>query len=248
MRNSIKDELIGKDLLSEQTDLTAWEKPTHKESPQTIRNVGRIEQLEAKWADLEQLYQNLISHISTSSKWENKKLQLTTEYLPWKDVVDTATLYKVFDIEKSKSIWAQALFATKPIGANIDQIEAYYDEKFSTLKKLYAELEKDFEDVGRRIVRCTLLEEELGQIEDSLEGDEAVYLCWCVILVRDVLDYNYPEKLSKSHLGLFKKAIDLIYNKNINCNKQDYQSLHKAFLKAGLDLLPTSQKAIEKYE
>lgn len=248
MRNSIKDTLIDKEVLPEQTDLAAWEKHAQKESPQTIRNVGRIEQLEAKQVDLERLYKILISQHSKSSKWANKKLQLPTVHLPWQDVVDVDTVYTLFDLEKSISIWEQAQFAIQPIGPHTDQIEPYYDEKLSILTKLFAELEQDFEDIGRRIVRCTLLEEELGRLEDYLEDDEAECLCWCVSLVRDILDYNYPEDLSKSHIILFKKAIDLIYKKNINCNKQDYQDLHKTFLESGLALLPTSRKAIEKYQ
>lgn len=251
MRNSIKDTLIDKDALPEQTDVAVWEKPVQKESPQTIRNVGRIDQLEAGHADLKkdvnQVYKIILASLQ-SSKWANKKLQLPTVHLPWHDVVDVDTVYTLFDLEKSRSIWEQAQLAIQTIGPHTEQIEPYYDEKISTITKLFAELEQDFEDIGRRIVRCTLLEEELGRLEDYLEDDEAECLCWCVSLVRDILDYNYPEDLSKSHIILFKKAIDLIYKKNINCNKQDYQDLHKTFLESGLALLPTSRKAIEKYQ
>jgi hypothetical protein len=129
-----------------------------------------------------------------------------------------------------------------------DQLKLPYHEKLSTLTTLLSELEKDFDDIPRRITRCAVLEEELATFEDSLEDEKEEYLASCVSLIRDVLDYNYAEDLTQTHLEILKKAVDLICDKVLYCSKEDYQNLHREFLQSGLALLPTSRKAIDKYE
>jgi hypothetical protein len=151
------------------------------------------------------------------------------------------------ELEDGLQLWMQAATLHEAMQFTFDEFTLPYHEKLSIVTKLLAELEEDFDDVAQRIVRCTLLEEELGRLEDFLEDDEAECLGWCVSLVRDVLDYNYPEDLAVTHVGLLKKALGLICDKGLDCNKEDYQNLHQEFLQAGLALIPTTQKAIEKY-
>jgi len=152
------------------------------------------------------------------------------------------------ELEDGLQLWLQAATLHETRQFIFGEFTLPYHEKLSTVTKLLAELEEDFDGVGRRFVRSTLLEEGLGRLEDSLEEDETECLAWCVSLIRDVLDYNYAEDLTQTHLGLLKKAIGLICEKGLDCNKEHYLNLHKQFLQSGLSLLPTSRKAIEKYE
>ncbi len=244
MKRFTKGTLPDTDVGPEKTGLDVWEKPVSKESPQTIRNVGRIEQLEAKQADLEQWLKILA--YSQSSQWITPRASSRVQSLSWRELANMPDI--VFELDEDRSLWERAQLATQPIVSPSEQFRLSYQENLSKVTKLLADLEQDFDDVGRRLVMCTLLEEELGHLEDSLEDDDSEYLAWCVSLVRDVLDYNYPEDITRNHLDLLKKAVEIIYNKGPSCSKQDYQDLHKTFLEAGLALLPTSQKAIEKYQ
>lgn len=245
MKTSSPRILRGMDAGSETPAQEVWEKYVGHEFGQILRNTGRIEQLEARQDDVKKKVEYILTYLQ-SSPWTSPKTPFSTAYLSWRGIRDTPDT--IFELEEDLSLWMQTTTEEEMPKIALEQLTLQYRKSLSKISKLFSELEEDFEDIGRRIVRCTLLEEELGRIEDSLEDDEAECLCWCVSLVRDILDYNYPEDLSKSHIILFKKAIDLIYKKNINCNKQDYQDLHKAFLEAGLALLPTSRKAIEKYQ
>jgi hypothetical protein len=129
-----------------------------------------------------------------------------------------------------------------------DRHPVVYVERFSELAKLFAELEQEFDDIPRRITRCGLLEEELSTLEESLEEDEPEYLSWCVSLLRDVFDYNYSEDLDRPHLQIIKRGIELICQRGSSCNREEYQDLHRELLQTGLSLLPTSDKAREKYK
>ncbi|MCK4782678.1 MAG: hypothetical protein KAV87_02925 [Desulfobacteraceae bacterium] len=243
MKRFTKGTLPDTDVGPEKTGLDVWEKPVPKESLQTIRNVGRIEQLEAKQTDLEQWLKILA--YSQSSQWITPRASSRVQSLSWRELANMPDI--VFELDEDVSPWERAQLAIQPIGPAIDQILPPYHDRLTTVTKLFGELEGDFDEVGRRIVRCTLLEEELGHLEDSLESDEKEGLAWCVSLIRDVLDYNFAEDLTETHLGLLKKAIGLVHDKGSDCNKEDYQSLHKEFLQTGLALLPTTQKAIDKY-
>lgn len=234
MKPFIKGPLHDMDVDEETLDLDSWQKPIPRESFQTIRNIGRIDQLEAGQTDLREAVKQIQTFIqSSSSPWATTKSWFAAAHLSGQEV----------DI----SLWEQAQLAMQPIGSSIGQIAPTYREKLSTVTKLFADLEEDFDDIPRRIVRCELLEKELAALEDSLEDEETEHFGWCVSLIRDVLDYNYAEKFTEAHLGLLKKGIDLIFDKGARCNKEDYQNLHKEFLQSGLALIPTTQKAIDKY-
>lgn len=243
MKRFTNGKLLDKDVAAENLEVDGWGKAITKESPQTIRNVGRIEQLEAKQSDLEQW---LLKILSQSSQWITLRTSSRVQSLSWRELANIPDI--VFELDEDGSLWERAQLATQPIVSPSEQFRLSYQENLSKVTKLLADLEQDFDDVGRRLVMCTLLEEELGHLEDSLEDDDSEYLALCVSLVRDVLDYNYPEDITRNHLDLLKKAVEIIYNKGPSYSKQDYQDLHKTFLEAGLALLPTSQKAIEKYQ
>ncbi len=242
MKRFTKGTLPDMDVGPENPNLDGWQKPIPKEFQQTLRNTGRIEQLEAKQADLEQW----ILAYSQLSQWITPRASLRVQSLSWRELANMPDI--VFELDEDGSLWERAQLATQPMVSLSEQFRLSYQENLSKVTKLLADLEQDFDDVGRRLVMCTLLEEELGHLEDSLEDDDSEYLALCVSLVRDVLDYNYPEDITRNHLDLLKKAVEIIYNKGPSCSKQDYQDLHKTFLEAGLALLPTSQKAIEKYQ
>jgi len=245
MKRFTKGTLPDTDVGPEKTGLYVWEKPVPKESPQTIRNVGRIEQLEAKHADLEQWLKILA--YSQSSRWITPRASSRVESFSWRELANMPDA--VCEVYKGVRLWLERdEFAIHPIGRAVAQISPPYHEKLSAVTEVFGELEEDFDDIARRVARCAVLEEELAGLENSLEEDEETeYLGWCVSLIRDVLDYNYAEDLTETHLGLLRKAIDLVYDKGSDCNKEDYQGLHKEFLQTGLAILPTTQKAIEKY-
>ncbi len=231
------------DVGSEKSDLDVWQSLTPKEPPQTTRNTARIDQLEAGQEDiikkLGQLEQ--IIHDLKSTKWVTKSHLFTVPF-SWEEDA------KGIEFDEDVNLWVQAQFATQTRGPAINHIVPPYQEKISTVTKLFGELEEDFDDIARRITRCAVLEEELGSFEDSLENEETESLASCISLIRDVLDYNYAEDLTHTHLALLKKAIELVCKKGVQCTKEDYQNLHKEFLQSALALLPTSRKAIEKYE
>lgn len=145
--------------------------------------------------------------------------------------------------------WGTVQMELKHLGHRIGLKEVVegFKTRMKPVVEAFGKLKEDFDEAPRRIVRCALLEEELANFESSLEDDETEYLAWCVSLIRDVLDYNYAENLTKSHLGLLKKAIDTILKKGPDCSEEDCQNLHKECLEAGLALIPTTQKAIDKY-
>jgi len=130
----------------------------------------------------------------------------------------------------------------------IDRQPLIYADRFFTVAKLFTELEHDFDDIPRRVARCGLLEEELHTLEETLEDDEPEYLSWCISLLRDVFDYNYAEDLNRSHLPIIKEGIKLICQRGSSCNREEYQELHRNLMQTGLSLLPTSDKACEKYK
>lgn len=248
MKSFTNGKLLGTDVAAESLEVDGWEEPITKESPQTIRSIGRIDQLEAGHADvrkkLRQIYQ--ILNYLKASQLASTKSAFPTPHLSWHEAPEDVDI--LFDFEEDLSLWERAQLAIKPIGPAIDQIEPPYHKKLSKVTKLFGEMEEDFADIARRMTRCAVLEEELATFEDSLEDDETENLASCVSLIRDVLDYNYAEHLTRTHLELLKKAIGLIRDKGLECSEEDYQNLHNEFLQSGLALLPTSRKAIEKYE
>ncbi len=244
MKRFTKGKLPDTDVGPENPNLDGWQKPIPKEFQQTLRNIGRIEQLETGQADIKKaLYQILIC--LKSSSWASPRSALTTDFPSWQNLPDT--VHSISEFVKGMSLLERAQLAIQPIGPAIDQILPPYHEKLTTVTKLFGELEEDFDDIARRITRCAVLEEELAALENSLGYEETQYLGWCVFLIRDILDYNFAEDLTETHLGLLKKAMGLVHDKGSDCNKEDYQNLHKEFLQTGLALIPTTQKAIDKY-
>lgn len=240
MKRFTNGKLLDKDVAAENLEVDGWQKPiTTKESPQTIRNVGHIDQLAAGQADL---WKN-VKRIEQSVNYSWLFQRATRSHLPgpcisWQEAADAVDI--IYGLDEDVSLWQQAQLAIQPIAPP-------YHEKLTTVTKLFGELEEDFDELPNRIVRCELLEKELSAFEESLEGDETECLAWCVSLIRDVLDYNNAENLTETYLGLLKRAIKLIAEKGPDCNKEDYKNLHKEFLEAGIALIPTTQKAIDRY-
>ena len=243
MKKSSGDILLHTDVDAEKPDISVWADAALRESHLTIRNLGRIDQLEAGQTDLKKAFIQLLNYLRSSRS--TTRLPLSTYRSSWQTDVETADEY--FEFDNELNVWERAQLALEPIGSVSEELPLPLQEDLSKTAELLADLDKDFDDVGRRIVRCTLLEEELRRLEVSLEDEEAECLFWCVSLVRDVLDYNYPEDLTTNHLALLQKAVNLMHEKGLGCTKQDYQDLHKEFLQEGLALVPTTKKAIDKY-
>jgi len=240
MKKFIKGTLLDTESGQENSYVGVWQKPITKESPLTLRNTGRIEQLESVQADLRKKLTQVYKILNSlwGSRLASTKSLFYATHLPWEDVAQ---------FDEDVSVWEPAQLYIQSLGTTIEQIAPVFYDKLSTVTKLFGELEEDFEDIARRITRCAVLEKELAAFENSLDDEKTEYLAWCVSLIRDVLDYNYAEDLTQTHLNLLKKAIGLIYNKGPEFNKEDYQNLHKEFLQAGLALIPTTQKAIDRY-
>lgn len=243
MKKSSGDILLHTDVDAEKQDLSVWADAALRESPQAIRNLGRIDQLEAGQTDIKKALTVILNAIGSSPS--TTRLSSSRFSLSWQMVAETSD--ELFEFDDEVNVWERARLALEPIGSVSEELPSPFQDDLSKTVKLLADLEQDFGDIGRRIARCTFLEEELGRLEVSLEDEEAEYLCWCVSLVRDVLDYNYPEDLTTNHLALLQKAVNLMHEKGLGCTKQNYQDLHKKFLQEGLALVPTTKKAIDKY-
>ena len=231
------------DLVGQESNI--WEDSVRNQYAQTLRNTGRIEQLEAGQAKIQELVEAILSQ-RRPFHWAIVKHPYITNHLSCSHFVESLDIIEEHqkDIEHWWQIWAdmkdKIVVIERPTFPN--------EEKLSKINTLYCELEENFDEVPRRIALCALMEIELAALEEFLEEEETEYLAWCVSLIRDVLDYNYAEDLEGAHLKLLRKAIDLICKNGTNCNKEDYQGLHKEFLESGLILVPISQKAIDNYE
>ena len=195
---------------------------------QTIRNTGRIEQLEAGQADLRELVYTILNQ----------------QWLSRPAIVKSA---RFEEQQKDIEQWKQVRAVLEAEAVTIGRLTLPYEKKLSAINSLYVELEENFAEIPRRIALCALMEQNLAALEDLLEDEETECLAWCVSLIRDILDYNYVETFEATHLGLIKKTIDLICKNGTDCNKEDYQNLHKEFLETGLTLVPITQKAIDNY-
>jgi len=243
MRRFTKDRLIDPNVVPENPDLDVWPELAHKEFLQTVRNTGRIEQLEAKHENLEGLFREILTILQTERM--DPKTSWRALPISWRVTANMPDVSS--ELEETSDPWIRAITPRETVKYILYQLKLPYHENLSKIAKLFGQLEEDFDDIPNRIVRCELLEKELSDFENSLEGDETENLAWCVSLIRDVLDYNNAENLTETHLGLLKKAIKLISEKGLNCNKEEYKNLHREFLEAGIALIPTTQKAIDKY-
>ena len=116
-----------------------------------------------------------------------------------------------------------------------------------SIRTAFEKLEEDFDSNSRRIVWCDELKEILISFEDELENNNVKYLSWFVSTLRDVFAYNYAEQLTYKQLMCLKEGLEIIYEKNIMCNKEDFEEYYSTLLESGLSLLPTSQKAIDEF-
>ena len=83
--------------------------------------------------------------------------------------------------------------------------------------------------------------------EDELENNNHKYLSWFVSTLRDVFAYNYAEQITYEQLQILKDGIEIIYDKNIKCDKVDFEKYYTILISSGLSLLPTSSKAISEF-
>ncbi|OHB63723.1 MAG: hypothetical protein A2168_04770 [Planctomycetes bacterium RBG_13_50_24] len=245
MKRVLKHLSNGKyvDLESQESDI--WEDSMRNQYAQTLRNTGRIEQLEAGQADIRELVKAILSQ-----RWPSHRA--VVQYSHITPPVSWSAFAESLDIiekqHENVDYWSRIRADMEDKIVVIERTTLPFEEKLSAIKILYCELEENFAEIPHRVALCAVMEKELAAVEELLEGEEIEYLAWCVSLVRDVLDYNYAETLESSHLKLLEKAIDLICNKGMNCDKEDYRGLHKEFLESRLTLVPISQKAIDNYE
>ena len=244
MRRSIPRISRAAEVCSEIPDIEAWKTHIHDQFNLVLRTTSRVEQLEAGHADVKETLDQILTYLR-SSHWASRRSPLTNSTLSWREPAGTPDI--TLEVEDSLRLWLQATTSKKPVEFTFKQLPLPSRESLSKIAKLFGELEEDFDDLPNRIIRCELFEKGLSDFENSLEGDETECLAWCVSLMRDVLDYNNAENFTKTHLGLLKKAIKLISEKGPTCSKEDYKNLHKEFLEAGIALIPTTQKAIDKY-
>lgn len=258
--------------MSEMPDADQW--GVRKESAHrlSLRNTGRIEQPEAGQEEIKEWVASILRAAAGGAIYERSRWKWDSPT----DLEDPrqAFVHMGFhgpalvigtcegargewvaptDIQRdwvySVHSWAKsgARLSTRAVVRELVEMETPSAERILEVARLFSELKEDFEDVGIRISRCALLEEALGALEDELEDEEAEYLAWCVSLLRDVLDYNYSEDISRDSLDVMGRGIEMICTKQVSCDRADYQKLHEQLMATGLDLLPTSRKAGEKY-
>jgi len=116
-----------------------------------------------------------------------------------------------------------------------------------TIKTTFKKLEEDFDSISRRIVWCDELKESLLSFEDELEDHDVKYLSWFVSTLRDIFAYNYAEQLTYEQLMVLKEGLEIIYEKNIRCDKKAFEEYYSMLVVSGLSLLPTSSKAINEF-
>jgi hypothetical protein len=207
-----------------------------------LQSTGRIEQVEAKVEDINKALKALQGAISLV--WVN--VQPTTPYVKRFVVSKPLTKYILsFNVNNTMvpvqvvSENTGCLTATS-IPQRIGQLH--------DLKEVIDNLEENFEDIANRIVMCEVLESKLGELEDSLEDEDAENMAWCISLVRNVLAYNYAEDLTIEHFGLIQYTLlGKVIGKQKECTKEDYVEVHKRFVESGLALLPNTKKAIDQY-
>lgn len=117
----------------------------------------------------------------------------------------------------------------------------------SSLRTTFEKLEEDFDSISRRIVWCDELKEYLLSFEDELEDHNVKYLSWFVSTLRDIFAYNYAEQLTYKQLMVLKEGLEIIYEKNIRCDKEAFEEYYSMLVVSGLSLLPTSSKAINEF-
>jgi len=115
------------------------------------------------------------------------------------------------------------------------------------IRTTFEKLEEDFSDFSNRIVWCDELKNCLSKFEEELEEYDAKYLSWFVSTLKDVFSYNYAETITEAQLDLLRNGIELIYEKQENCDKESFAEYHLQLVESGLSLLPNTQKAIDEF-
>ena len=115
------------------------------------------------------------------------------------------------------------------------------------IKATFEKLEEDFPDFSNRIIWCNELKNCLSNFEEELERYDAKYLSWFVSTLKDVFSYNYAETITGAQLDLLRNGIEIIYEKQENCDKDSFAEYHLQLVESGISLLPTTQKAIDEF-
>jgi len=112
------------------------------------------------------------------------------------------------------------------------------------IKVIFNLLRDSFDNISMRNIWCDVLENLLSDLEGKVVKCDK-YLSWHVSTIRDVFAYNFAEVLTREHLNLLEEGIGILYKGD--CTKELFESYHSRLLESGLCLLPTSQKAIDRY-
>ncbi|MCK4786568.1 MAG: hypothetical protein KAV87_22605, partial [Desulfobacteraceae bacterium] len=89
---------------------------------QTLRSIGRIEQLEAKEDDLRKKFRQIqqILKYSGSSQWATTESQFPTPHLSWQEVAEAPDVF--FEFDEDVGSWEPAQLVKQPVGPAIDRI------------------------------------------------------------------------------------------------------------------------------
>lgn len=190
----------------------------------------------------------------TKDEWARKKISFHTHKF---DQIEA----EVRDI-KDKQVFLSSLFGQALISGLIQKVKIDEWERQIPFKSMsvfrpidiplnirstFEKLNEDFSDFSNRIVWCNELKNCLSKFEEELEEYDVKYLSWFVSTLKDVFSYNYAETITKAQLDLLKKGIEIIYDKQENCDKDSFAEYHLQLVESGLSLLPTTQKAIDEF-
>jgi len=74
------------------------------------------------------------------------------------------------------------------------------------------------------------------------------YIIWTISTIGDIFSYNEHELLVGNALDRIEKELFLIEEKEINYSKNDFNIFHSDMIEMGIAILPTTEKAIRKFE
>ena len=152
------------------------------------------------------------------------------------------------DVRDIKVLLSKMIEVNEWKGQSVRLIQATHELEIPpNIRTTFKKLEEDFSDFSNRIVWCSELKNCLSKFEEELEEYDAKYLSWFVSTLKDVFSYNYAETMTKEQLGLLKNGIEMIYEKQENCDKDSFAEYHLQLVESGLSLLPTTQKAIDEF-
>jgi len=162
----------------------------------------------------------------------------------------TLSLILSHDFLAAHKDWDAIRSMLKYFGREIEReeiVEGFRSNMKAVLEAL-GRLAVDFNNIDRRLIRCAGLEKALGNFERCLQKTEkAKYLRWTIANLRAALNFNYPEDLTNSKLGLMQDAIDMIERKGLNVNRGVCRDIRRRLINSGLSLLPTSKRAVAEF-